>query len=125
MTTKLMDYARRLRENSTDAERLFWSRVRDRRLSGFKFKRQYATGSYIVDFACTKERLIVELDGGQHAGSEVDKERDAQLASDGYRVLRFWNNDVLMNIDGVIETVLKNLRRPSPQPSPGTGRGLG
>ena len=119
MTT---EFARKLRENSTDAERLFWSRVRAHRLSGFKFKRQCAIGSYIVDFVCIDARLIVELDGGQHAGSKGDLVRDARLRDEGYRVLRFWNNDVLLNIDGVIETVVKNLK-PSPQPSPTTGEG--
>jgi very-short-patch-repair endonuclease len=122
MTTKLTEFARELRENSTDAERLFWSRVRAHRLFGFKFKRQYTVGPHIVDFVCVDARLIVELDGGQHAESKRDQIRDARLTEEGYRVLRFWNNDVLLNIDGVIETVVKNLG-PSPQPSPTTGEG--
>jgi very-short-patch-repair endonuclease len=113
MTTKLTEFARELRENSTDAERLFWSRVRAHRLHGFKFKRQQVVGPYIVDFVCVDARLIVELDGGQHASDESDRVRDARLKGQGYRVLRFWNTEVLMNIDGVIETVLKSLR-PSP-----------
>jgi very-short-patch-repair endonuclease len=122
MTTKSTEFARQLRENSTDAERLFWSRVRGHRLRGYKFKRQYPIGTFIVDFACIEEKLVVELDGGQHAGSERDRQRDTRLIEEGYRVLRFWNNDVLSNIEGVVQTVIKNLR-PSPQPSPTTGEG--
>ena len=121
MTRKSTSVARRLRKNSTDVERVFWNRVRDRRLSGYKFKRQHPIGPYIVDFICAEERLIVELDGGQHACLKEDKARDAFLLSDGYRVLRFWNNDVLTNINGVLETVLSNLQAPSPQPSPWKG----
>jgi very-short-patch-repair endonuclease len=113
MTTKSIEFARELREISTDAERLLWSRVRAHRLHGYKFKRQHPIGGFIVDFVCIEAKLIVELDGGQHAGSERDRIRDARLMAEGYRVLRFWNNDVLTNIDGVTETVLKNLR-PSP-----------
>jgi very-short-patch-repair endonuclease len=124
VTRKRTKFARELRENSTDAERLFWSRVRDRRLDGHKFKRQHTIGPYIVDFVCAEQMLVVELDGGQHADSMSDKARDARLMAEGYRVLRFWNNDVLLNIDGVIETVLKNLRQPSPQPSPSKGEGV-
>jgi len=123
MTTKLTKFARELREHSTDAERLFWSRVRAHRLLGHKFKRQQPIGSYIMDFVCVEARLVVELDGGQHAASKRDQIRDAQLTEKGHRVLRFWNNDVLMNIDGVVETVVKNLG-PSPQPSPTTGEGV-
>ena len=124
MTTKSTEFARELREYSTDAERLFWSRVRAHRLHGYKFKRQHPIDRFIVDFACVEAKLIIELDGGQHVGSEQDKQRDARLVDEGYRVLRFWNNDVLLNIDGVIETVMKNLG-PSPQPSPTTGEGVG
>jgi very-short-patch-repair endonuclease len=124
MDAQLTKFARELRQNSTDAEKLFWSRVRDRRLEGLKFRRQYEVVGYIVDFVCTEAKLIVELDGGQHVASESDKARDARLMEEGYRVLRFWNNDVLLNIDGVIETVLKNLRQPSPQPSPSKGEGV-
>ena len=101
--------ARQLRRNSTDAERRLWSALRDRRLEGYRFRRQYPIGSYIVDFACTRYRLIVEADGGQHADSDSDHRRDAWLEGEGWRVLRFWNNDVLANTEGVVQTVLREL----------------
>jgi very-short-patch-repair endonuclease len=85
-------------------------RLRDRRLDGFKFVRQEAIGSFIVDFACRERKLIIEVDGGQHAESAKDAARDAFLASEGYRVLRFWNNDVLTNREGVLLTILDALK---------------
>jgi len=88
---------RRLRRQSTNAEMVLWFALRDRRLAGFKFVRQEATGSYIVDFVCRDRKLIVEVDGGQHAESARDLKSDAELAAEGYRVLRFWNSDVLKN----------------------------
>jgi very-short-patch-repair endonuclease len=100
---------RQLRTNATDAETKLWFAVRDRRLAGFKFVRQKSIGPYVVDFLCRDRNLIVEVDGGQHAESESDQVRDAYLTSQGYRVLRFWNSDVLGNIDGVLETVLASL----------------
>ena len=102
--------ARRLRRDATDAERRLWSALRDRRLSGYRFRRQFPIGRFIVDFACTKHRLIVEADGSQHADSESGRERTAWLEEQGWRVLRFWNNDVLTNTNGVVETVLKELQ---------------
>ncbi|HYM35290.1 MAG TPA: DUF559 domain-containing protein, partial [Steroidobacteraceae bacterium] len=114
--------ARELRDRSTEAERLFWSRVRAHRLKGHKFKRQQVINRYIVDFVCFEAKLVVELDGGQHANSEVDRTRDIWLNAEGYRVLRFWNNDVLSNIEAVMEAVMKSLT-PSPHPSPVQGEG--
>jgi very-short-patch-repair endonuclease len=111
MDDRLTKLARELRENSTNAERLFWSRVRGRRLEGFKFKRQHPVGRYIVDFICIDAKMIVELDGGQHASSEADEERDLKLAKLGFRVRRYWNNDVLRNIDGVLANVLTEVRK--------------
>jgi very-short-patch-repair endonuclease len=104
---------RKLRSNATDAETKLWFAVRDRRLAGFKFVRQNSIGRYVVDFICRDQKLIIEVDGGQHAESESDKVRDAYLASEGYRVLRFWNSDVLRNIDGVLETILASLNSSS------------
>src|SRR5260370_36278070 len=98
--------ARRLRRDATDAERRLWSALRDRRLSGYRFRRQFPIGRFIVDFACTKHRLIVEADGSQHADSESDRERTAWLQEQGWRVLRFWNNGVLTNTHGLFQTVL-------------------
>jgi len=90
-----------------------WFAVRDRRLAGFKFVRQKSIGPYVADFLCRDRNLIIEVDGGQHAESESDKIRDAYLVSEGYRVLRFWNSDVLGNIDGVLETLLASLNSSS------------
>jgi very-short-patch-repair endonuclease len=97
--------ARRLRRDATDTERKLWYQLRSRSIIGCKFVRQEPIGRYIVDFACRERRLIVELDGGQHADSTRDVARDQWLAEHGYRVLRFWNNDVMANIDGVLETI--------------------
>jgi|SRR3982074_2600040 very-short-patch-repair endonuclease len=97
--------ARRLRRDSTDAERKLWYRLRSRSILGFKFVRQEPIGPYVVDFVCRERRLILEVDGGQHAGNKRDLVRDQWLAGQRYRVLRFWNNDVLGNVDGVLETI--------------------
>jgi very-short-patch-repair endonuclease len=101
--------ARRLRHCATDAERRMWSALRDRRLKRYKFRRQHPIGSFVVDFACTKHRLIVELDGGQHAENAADLHRTAWLETHGWKVIRFWNNDVLANTAGVVETMLRAL----------------
>src|ERR1700742_5196998 len=101
---------RRLRSNQTDAERRLWFALRDRRLSGFKFVRQEAIGPFIVDFVCRDKNLIVEVDGGQHSESASDKRRDSYLSAERYRVVRFWNNDVLTNRDGVLLTILGALQ---------------
>jgi very-short-patch-repair endonuclease len=100
---------RRLRRSATDAEMKLWLSLRDRRLCGFKFVRQEAIESYIVDFVCREKRLIIEVDGGQHADNPRDRERDRLLAAAGYRVLRFWNNDVLSNKDGVLQLITEAL----------------
>jgi very-short-patch-repair endonuclease len=101
---------RRLRRNSTNAEMRLWLALRDRRLGGFKFVRQEAIGPYIVDFICREQKLIVEVDGGQHAENKLDRIRDAYLATDGFRVLRFWNHDVLSNKEGVLTAILSALQ---------------
>ncbi len=124
------DYARRLRRRQTDAERRLWARLRDRRLLGVKFARQVPVGPYIVDFCCRERKLIVELDGGQHAMHAVyDVGRTAFLQRLGYRVLRFWDNDALGNTDGVLERIAQALDltdpSPSPRPSPRRGEGGG
>ena len=106
----------------TDAERTFWNVVRDRRLEGFKFRRQATIAPYIVDFLCIDAKLVVEIDGGQH-DEIVDAPRTAFLEARGLRVVRFWNHDVLNNLDGVLVVVLaalvgrekkKTLTQPSP-----------
>jgi very-short-patch-repair endonuclease len=97
--------ARQLRKNSTLAERKLWRYLRSRSLAGFKFVRQEPIGSYVIDFICREKRLVIEVDGGQHAESKRDAVRDQWLAEHRYRVLRFWNNEVLGNIEGVWETI--------------------
>jgi len=101
--------ARRLRRDATDAESRLWLKLRDRRLSGFKFARQHQIDPYVVDFICRDSKLIIEIDGGQHADSVRDRIRDENLAAQGYRVLRFWNTDVLTNMEGVLTTILAEL----------------
>ena len=96
--------AKELRRNSTDAERVLWRQLRAHRLVGYKFRRQQPVGRYIIDFVCFEKQLIIELDGGQH-GTEYDQRRDAYLVSRGYRVLRFWNPEVLANTEGVLEMI--------------------
>jgi very-short-patch-repair endonuclease len=97
--------AKELRTSSTDAERLLWNHLRAKQLLGVKFRRQQPIGKYIVDFVCFTSMLVIEVDGGQHAGSESDKVRDEWLKNEGYDVIRFWNNDILGNIEGVVETI--------------------
>lgn len=97
--------ARRLRSDQTDAEKKLWWRLRNRQIADGKFVRQEPIGSYVCDFVCRERRLVVEVDGGQHADSEADKLRDRRLETHGYRVMRFWNNDVLKNMDGVLQTI--------------------
>jgi very-short-patch-repair endonuclease len=103
-------FARQLRRNQTDAERVLWFRLRDRRLAGLKFNRQVPIDRFVVDFVCRDAKLIIELDGGQH---DEDRARDANrteiLEAMGYLVLRFWNNDVLRNTEGVLEEILRTI----------------
>jgi len=110
------DRARRLRSASTDAEGTLWYRLRARRLNGYKFVRQEPIGPYVVDFICRDCRLVVEVDGGQHADSPRDAVRDKWLANHNYRVLRFWNNDVSQNLAGVLETIATALAESPPHP---------
>ena len=115
-------FARQMRAQPTEAERKLWRRLRhDIALSGSHFRRQAVIGPYIADFASRKARLVVELDGGQHSLSETaDAIRTQQIEAAGYRVLRFWNHDVLGNMDGVL-TEIQNALTPTPNPSPQGG----
>jgi very-short-patch-repair endonuclease len=98
--------ANTLRKNSTDAENILWSHLRAKQCQGFKFRRQAPIGRYVVDFVCHAKKLVIEVDGGQHAVDTMrDQRREAWLAAQGYSVLRFWNNDVLENIEGVLESI--------------------
>ena len=116
--------AREMRASPTDAERKLWWHLRHRLpTAGTHFRRQVRIGRYIADFACHKMRIIVEVDGGQHgARSAADEERTKILEAHGYRVLRYWNNDVLSNINGVLEDILSAITTtPTPNPSPQGG----
>jgi very-short-patch-repair endonuclease len=104
------ELVRDLRRRTTDAERHLWQHLRNRQLAGFKFRRQRPIGRHVADFVCVERHLIVELDGGQHdwqAGA--DERRTAALAESGYRLVRFWNNDVLSNTEGVLQRILDAL----------------
>ena len=119
-----LDRARMLRATMTDAESLLWGCLRMRQLEGHRFRRQVPVGPYIVDFACLRARLVVEVDGGQHAGSTGDRRRDAFLHAAGFHVLRFWNHEVLAQPDAVCEAILARLAPGPPlQPSPASGGG--
>jgi len=108
----MLRYARDLRKNQTEPERLLWSRLRRGQVDGFKFRRQHSVGPYICDFACVEAGVIVELDGSQHVEqSSYDARRDSFLRSKGFRVLRFWNGDVLGQTEIVLETVYEALHR--------------
>jgi adenine-specific DNA-methyltransferase len=129
MKKTLTPKARDLRTRQTDAEAILWRALRDRRLDGFKFKRQVPCGRYIVDFLCAEAGLIIEVDGGQHAEAQArrDEIRTGFLEKEDFRVLRFWNNEVLGNIEGVLVSIrqaLLDCRAPSPQPSPPRGEGV-
>jgi len=103
---KLSKFAKGMRRQPTKAENLLWYHLRNRQIANVKFRRQEPTGSFIADFVAMELRLIIELDGGQHAlAANADKARTTALEKDGYRVLRFWNNDVLENLDGVLQRI--------------------
>jgi very-short-patch-repair endonuclease len=118
-----IDNARRLRNGATDAERKLWSALRHKQLDDFKFRRQVPIGDFVAYFACLSARLIIEVDGGQHdVEREKDAARTAWLKSRGYRVIRFWNNDVLENLEGVVQIIRTALHdHPPPYPPPQGG----
>ena len=123
-----VETARRLRRDQTDAESRLWQQLRDRRLQGWKFRRQVPVGRYFADFVCIEARLVVELDGSQHGETRADYDRlrTESLNAAGFRVMRFWNNDVFENLDGVMTAILAACEEePSPRPSPAGGRGRG
>ncbi|WP_428675409.1 endonuclease domain-containing protein [Reyranella sp.] len=108
----MLNFSRNLRQNLTNAECLLWSRLRRRQLNDFKFRRQHMIGSYICDFVCVEARVVIELDGSQHLDhAPYDAHRDRFLRSKGYRVLRFWNGDVLNQTGSVMETIFEALHR--------------
>ena len=123
---RLLNFAKNMRQVPTDAEAKIWYHLRAKRMCGVKFKRQAPMGAYIVDFVAKHEHLIIEIDGGQH-NEQIDKTRTTWLENQGFKVLRFWNNEVLTNIEDVLEAIRLNLvptQPPSPpNPSPACGRG--
>ena len=124
VSTKQRVRARSLRANSTEAERIIWSALRAHRSNGASFRRQTPIGPYVVDFICHAARLVIEIDGGQHFESKQeqrDARRDAYLASKGFRVLRFNNYDVMINRQGVLETIAAAIDPPWPSPASGGG----
>lgn len=125
----LQENARSLRQNMSLAEQRLWYHLRDKRLNGIKFRRQQVIGQYIVDFVCMQHRLVLELDGGQHAEQmEYDAQRTAFLHQQGYRVLRFWNDEVLQQTESVLEKILEcccDGESPHPNPPPQAGEGTG
>ena len=117
----ILTNAKSLRQNQTDAEQKLWYHLRAHRFMGLKFKRQKPLGHYIVDFICVEQKLIIELDGGQHAEQKAyDSVRDTWSRGEGFTVLRFWNNEVMRDMEGVLEQIRLTL---SPDPSPASGRG--
>ncbi len=119
----MSEHAKSLRRNQTDAERKLWHHLRDRRLDGWKFRRQHPAGPYVLDLYCADANLMIEIDGGQHDDDEHrihDEKRTAYLVSQGLKLMRFWNNEVMENTMGVLEAIRETLG-PSPQPSPREG----
>jgi very-short-patch-repair endonuclease len=107
---EIWEKARDLRHNATDAERCLWQHLRGRRLNGLKFRRQYPIAGYVADFACVEAKLVIELDGGQHLEqAECDTNRTRKMQVNGYRVLRFWNDDVLLRTEAVLDEILRHL----------------
>ncbi len=125
MPVNLTEAARELRKNMTNAEKVLWKRLKAKQLGGLKFRRQEQIGRFVADFVCYEKGIVIEADGGQHAlEREKDEERTEWLNAQGYTVLRFWNNDILTNIEGVMETINSAcIEAPSPRPSPTEGRG--
>jgi very-short-patch-repair endonuclease len=115
----MKNLARTLRKDSTDAEKWVEQHLRNRGLSGHKFRRQHTIGPFVVDFACVEKRIVNELDGGQHAESlESDSKRTEYLGTKGYRVLRFWDSEVLREGESVLNAILSFLKEHSPSPPP-------
>jgi very-short-patch-repair endonuclease len=107
----IRNFAKQMRREPTDAEAAMWRLLRDRRLAPFKFRRQVPFQSYILDFVCFEKRLVVEVDGSQHASSRADAVRDGLLASEGFAIARYWNNDVLQQRTAVLEDILAKLSK--------------
>lgn len=124
MNKKITKIARKLRKNSTKTEEYLWRYLKNRYIEGFKFRKQEPIRQYVIDFVNFEKKIIVELDGGQHIIMKAkDHERDRWLKKQGFKVLRFWDNEVLKNIEGVLETIRRELLSPHPDPLPQRGEG--
>lgn len=111
----LDQFKKSLRQSQTDVENILWHYLRNRNMQGYKFRRQHVLRGYIVDFVCLEEKLIIELDGSQHTEQEAyDARRTLMFESDGFRVIRFWNNEIIENINGVMEVIYDALEFTSP-----------
>lgn len=124
---KKISFARQLRRNQTDVEQILWRQLRDRRFNGVKFRRQHPVGPYIVDFISLEKRLVIELDGGHHnslQGKNKDKQRLAWLEQNNYNVLRFWNNELINDLDSVLFVINNALTLPSPDKRGIKGRNI-
>jgi very-short-patch-repair endonuclease len=119
---KISSHAATLRRDMTRAELRVWFALRDRRLDGLKFRRQATIGPFVVDFLCAQANLVVEIDGGQH-GTERDIQREARIEALGYRIIRFWNNEIFQNFDAVLGMIHAAATQALTQPSPASGRG--
>jgi very-short-patch-repair endonuclease len=109
VSKRIRNFAKQMRQEPTEAEARMWRLLRDRRLSQFKFRRQVPFQSFILDFVCFEQRLIIEIDGSQHASSERDAPREAASTAEGFRIVRYWNNDVLQRPSAVLEDILAKL----------------
>jgi len=119
----LRSYAKELRRKQTDAERVLWMRLRARQVNGLKFRRQHPIGRYIADFCCPEKCLVIEIDGGQHINRTfADERRTEFLVQEGYRVLRYWNHDVLVAPEAVLQHIIQETESPSPRPLPERAR---
>jgi len=123
LPTTTLEHSRQLRRDMTDAERKLWQCLRGGQLDGLKFRRQHPIPPYVADFCCVGEKLIVELDGSQH-NEQKDATRTRYLESQGWRILRFWDNDALSQTEAVIEAIWNEIEKPNPHPNPSPdGRG--
>jgi len=109
---RIRDFAKKMRREPTDAEAAMWRLLRDRRLAPFKFRRQAPFQNFILDFVCFEKRIVIEIDGSQHVSSGRDTKREAILVAEGFRIARYWNNDVLLQPSAVLEDILAKLVEP-------------